>query len=457
MKTNKLFILGLAVMFMIAATSCKKYLDVNQNQDLPSVVPPKVLLPSAEGSIAYSMGGDAQRYTSVFMQYVSGGARQFYSYGKYSMTEEDFNNLYNNMFADNLKDLNSIIVYGTDHAGQYTNYQAVAKILTAYSLSQCSDWWGDVPFSEAFQGFSNLHPKFDSQQDVYNSCFKLLNEAIDSIAAESAIGDDLGNPGDVGEDFLYAGDVSAWSAFAQGLKARLHLHLTKVDAANYQNALDDLTAGGLADNSGDAKFTFSVTANNPWSQFIEQRDDIAYDGFCLQGMLSNNDPRYAAYIDTGGVQSWGAGYLSDYFGAYSSAVPFFTYTEQKFIEAECKLMTGDNAGAQTAFGDAIQASMDRVSVDATEAGTYITAHGTLAGTQAEMLEQIINEKYIALFLQTEAWTDWRRTGFPTLSANPDGVISQIPRRFIYPTNENVYNPNCPKGSTLLGPGLWWDM
>lgn len=43
-------------MLMIAATSCKKYLDVNQNEDLPSVVPPKVLLPSTEASLAYSMG-----------------------------------------------------------------------------------------------------------------------------------------------------------------------------------------------------------------------------------------------------------------------------------------------------------------------------------------------------------------------------------------------------------------
>ena len=442
-------------MFMIAATSCKKYLDVNQNEALPSVVPPKVLLPSAEGSLAYSMGGDAQRYTSTFMQYVTGAARQFYSFNKYSFTEEDFNNLYNNMFADNLKDMNSMIVYAQDHPGQYTNYEAVAKILTAYSLSQASDWWGDVPYSEAFQGFDNLHPKFDSQESIYNSCFKILDEAIDSFAAEAGVGDDLENPGDVGEDFLYGGDVDAWTAFAQGLKARLHLHLSNVDAANYQNALDDLSGGGLSSGGGDAQFTFSETANNPWAQYIENRDDIAYDGFCLQGMQANNDPRYAAYIDTAG-DYWGVGYLNANFSAYSAPVPFFTFTEQKFIEAECKLMTGDNAGAQTAFGEAIQASMDRMAIDATEATTYITANGTLTGTQQEMLEQIINEKYIALFLQTEAWTDWRRTGFPVLSPNPEGVISSIPVRFVYPTNENIYNPNCPQGSTLLSPALWWD-
>ena len=447
----------MAVMLMIAATSCKKYLDVNQNEDLPSVVPPKVLLPSTEASLAYSMGGDASRYISTFMQYVTGASRQFYSYNKYSMNEEDFNNLWNNMFADNLHDMNSIIVYAKDHPGQYTAYDAVAKILTAYSLSQCSDWWGDVPFSEAFQGFDNLKPKFDSQEDIYNSCFNLLNDAIDSIDYEANTAeDDLEYPGDFGEDFMYAGDLGLWTAFANGIKARLHLHLSNNDNANYQNALDDLTAGGLTSNDDDAQFFFTDAASSPWAQYIENRDDIAYDGFCLQSMMTAGDPRYATYVDTAG-DYWGVGYLNANFSAYTAAVPYFTFTEQKFIEAECKLMTGDNAGAQTAYGEGIQASMDRMNVDATEAAAYLaSANGTLVGTQQEMLAQIIYEKYVGTYLQTESWSDWRRTGYPALTPNPEGVISSIPVRFVYPTSENVYNPNCPQGSTLLSPALWWD-
>ena len=441
-------------MFTITAPSCKKYLEVNQNEDLPSSVPPNVLLPAAEASLAYSMGGDAQRYISVFMQYVTGASRQFYSYNKYSMTEEDFNNLYNNMFADNLHDMNSIIVYADNHPGQYTTYQAVARILTAYSLSQCSDWWGDVPYSEAFLGFDNLHPKFDSQQDIYAAAQALLSDAIDSIDYETnTAGDDVAAPG--GDDFLYGGDGAMWTAFAYGMKARLHLHLSQVDVANYQNALDDLSAGGLS-GGDDAQFPFTATVNNPWSEYIENRDDIAYDGTCIQNMLTNSDPRYATYIDTAG-DYWGVGYLNANFSAYEAPIPFFTYMEQKFIESECLLMTGDNAGAQVEFTNAIQASMDRMSVDPLEAAAYIAAHGTLAGTQQEMLAQIMYEKYVALFLQTESWTDWRRTGYPALAPNPDGVISSIPVRFVYPTNENVYNPNCPQNSTLLSPALWWDM
>ncbi|GDX51803.1 hypothetical protein LBMAG27_08500 [Bacteroidota bacterium] len=458
MKTNKIFILGMAVMLMIAATSCKKYLDVNQNEDLPSVVPPKVLLPSTEASLAYSMGGDASRYISTFMQYVTGASRQFYSYNKYSMNEEDFNNLWNNMFADNLHDMNSIIVFAKDHPGQYTAYDAVAKILSAYSLSQSSDWWGNVPFSEAFKGFDNLKPKFDSQEDIYNSCFKLLNEAIDSIDYEvNTAGDDLELPGDFAEDFIYGGDLDLWTSFAFGIKARLHLHLSLRDNANYQNALDDLAAGGLTGNSDDAQFIFTEAASNPWAQYIENRDDIAYAGFCLDNMAANGDPRSATYIDTANANWWGAGYLTDFFGYYTAAIPYFTFTEQKFIEAECKLMTGDNTGAQTAYTEGIQASMDRMSVDATEAAAYITVHGIGGGTQQDMLAKIIYEKYVGTYLQTESWTDWRRTGYPALTPNPEGVISSIPVRFVYPTNENVYNPNCPQGSTLLSPALWWDM
>jgi hypothetical protein len=71
------------------------------------------------------------------------------------------------------------------------------------------------------------------------------------------------------------------------------------------------------------------------------------------------------------------------------------------------------------------------------------------------LEQIITEKWIANYLSAESWTDWRRTGFPTLVPN-NGIA--IPRRFIYPTNERLYNNNSLNNSSdLFSPPLWWDI
>ena len=181
------------------------------------------------------------------------------------------------------------------------------------------------------------------------------------------------------------------------------------------------------------------------------------NSMCTDSMVARHDPRYGIYIDTVG-DLWGApGYLNAFYGNDNSPVIFFTYAEQKFIEAEAKLMTGDNAGAQSAYTAAITADMTKKGVAAGDIAAYLTAYGTLAGTQQQMLQQIIYEKYVSLYLQTESWCDYRRLNNPLNMVPNAGVLAEIPRRFIYPTNEKLYNPNIPTtSSSLLSPRLWWD-
>ena len=62
----------------------------------------------------------------------------------------------------------------------------------------------------------------------------------------------------------------------------------------------------------------------------------------------------------------------------------------------------------------------------------------------EKHEAIIWEKYIASYTTNEAWADYRRTGYPTLTpaSNATGGIG-IPSRFPYPQSEYLYNSNTP--------------
>jgi hypothetical protein len=86
------------------------------------------------------------------------------------------------------------------------------------------------------------------------------------------------------------------------------------------------------------------------------------------------------------------------------------------------------------------------------------------------MERIITQKWIAMFPEgQEAWTEYRRTGypklFPVVNNNSGGTIStdvQI-RRLPFPQNE--YNTNATevnKAIQLLGGAdnggtrLWWD-
>ena len=66
------------------------------------------------------------------------------------------------------------------------------------------------------------------------------------------------------------------------------------------------------------------------------------------------------------------------------------------------------------------------------------------GDNADGLEQILNQKYVAFFQNSgyEPFYNWRRTGFPrTFVSTGSGLnaAGRIPRRWQYPVDEQTYN------------------
>ncbi len=75
---------------------------------------------------------------------------------------------------------------------------------------------------------------------------------------------------------------------------------------------------------------------------------------------------------------------------------------------------------------------------------YAQAAVKYAGNNAKGLEQINNQKYLGFFMNSgmEAFYNWRRTGFPTNFAKGGpgtGNSGVIPRRWLYPNSERIYN------------------
>lgn len=447
-----------AVVFM---TSCSKdFGDVNDNPNAPTDVPVNIILPATQASLAYTLGGDVARYNGVFTQNVTGADRQFNAYNQYIFTEDDFNNLWNNMYAGNMADLHRIIEIADAKDGSYNAYRGIAKIMMAYSLSTVTDLFGDVPYRQAFQGNNNPTPAYDSQSDIYTVILPgLISEGIADL---DNTGDDILSPG--ADDLIFGGDTDKWKRFAYGLSARLAIHTTKIDATAAATAALAAIANGLSSSADDAAFTFGSTYQSPWFQYIDQRADISYSTldyyygigcFHTDTLQALNDPRFSKMIDVNG-DYYAPGFPSAFYMADNAPVALFTYHEQKFIEAEAKLITGDDAGAQAALAEAVSASMSLLGVDAADDAAYQAANVVWAGTNTDKLNLIIFQKYLANYLQPESWNDWRRTGQPNLQPNA-GAVSPIPRRYIYPTNERQNNPNAVNvGSSLQSPRLWWD-
>lgn len=467
MRNIKIISITAIVIFLITTQSCKKGIleGVNDNPNSPSAVTPTVLLPGAEGSLGYSQGGDAERFTSIMCQYITGAFRQFNGYNQYVFTEEDFSNLWYNLYAGTMENYKVIMDLDDANPGLYNLYGGVARIQMAYTLGLTTDLWGDIPYAEAFQGNLNLQPHYETQEAIYDTIQSLLTQGIDKLTNDP--GTDVEVPG--ANDFIYEGDIPSWIALAHALKARFYIHLTQVNGvAAAQQALDEIAAGGAISDAG---YPFSSTGQSPWFQYIDLRDDIIYsnqgalsgynenipDPTVIATMIARGDPRYPVYIDLNGDQGhWADGYLGAFFQSDNATVWLMTHFEQIFIESEAKLRTGDQAGAQASLIDAINESFTFYGLNPLDSAqvAYVGTYGTLVGDFNTDLNTIMTEKWIANYLHPESWVDIRRTGFPVLTPNSG---SAIPVRFIYPTNERLYNPNLiDPNSTMFTPQLWWD-
>ncbi len=490
LKYLKLLILASGV---LAVSSCKKQLDINYDPDrLPDGNSPiEQLLTSAQVNLGFEGGSDLFRYTTLIMQHMSGGAsqpNQTYEYYRHNITGSDLNNVWGSIHATTLSDLELIIKQGS--ASPY--YVGIAKILKAYEYALVVDVWGDVPYSQAQQLTGNTQPAYDDDATIYPKLITLLTDAVTDLNASSSVL----TPG--ATSLMYTGTYATikanWIKLANTLRLRLLLHYSKVNPAFCVAQITALvnTAGitFMASNADNFQMNFYNVANqrNPISAFEVSRPNYLFaDARMLSLMNAKNDPRRATYFTDfplgsgnyvgvsatalppvpnnnysrihtflrGAVTTPAVGINS---AVYSGAAPqrMLPYAEYCFIRAEAALM-GAPGNAQTFFTDGITASMQEAGVTAGNITTYLTAYGTLTGTNAQKLQQIIEEKYVALFgVSVEPWNDWRRTGYPTLSSPTNSITGAIPRTLFYPQSEIDLNPNCPgqKGANLQSTVFW---
>ncbi|MCX6226871.1 MAG: SusD/RagB family nutrient-binding outer membrane lipoprotein, partial [Bacteroidia bacterium] len=334
----------------------------------------------------------------------------------------------------------------------------ISKVMIAYTLAMITDVWGDVPFTEALQGEKGiLTPKYDSQEQLYQNIDKLLAEAIVHLGETTPSG--VPAPGK--SDLIFGGDASKWIAVAKSLQVRYALHLSLKNG--YGAVRDVINSGGLiAGNTGDFQLNFGTTANenNPRFQFDLQRSDIRVGARVVNLMNATGDPRRSVYFNPKGASDYtgsepgaarlAAAWIGPAYADKRAPVYFLNYFELKFIEAEAFFDT-DKARAADAFNEGVKVSLSKLgvsdesweAVNAAETATSIT------------FGKIMTGKYISLFMSPEAWIDWRRTGLPSLSG-PVGGVSEMPRRYLYPTDERLFNSrNLPNG-ILSTDRVWWD-
>lgn len=432
---KKYILLTVFSVFFVASCT-DSYEEINTNPTVLTEVDLSLQLPEALASSAYNAGANQNRIAGLVMQQFFGLDAQQEQYMNYVLPENACDNYWQfGLYAGVLRSCDVISKKAAADGAPF--YQAVADILMANQVGIATSFFGDIPYSEAFQGTDNLRPTYDAQESVYNSVQGLLDGAISTLNGLSDAG------GYTGGDLIFNGDKDLWVKTAKGLKARFYLHTLNRNpgaaALALSNAQDALTSG-----ADDALFTFGTATTNNYSLAKFGIDRPSTLGITQEfSDMMEGDPRKDAYMD--GLDFFNLSNPNLRWAQNDAAVPLMSHTECAFIIAELTARNGDDASA--ALETAIQASMDLVGIDAMVSADYVAANSDVSGMSSDAaVEKILTEAYKAYygFNFHETWSNWRRTDYPALTVRAGGSADfmsslVIPQRLFYGDSESTAN------------------
>lgn len=440
-------LIGVSVMF---SQCTKDFADINTdpNQQSPATFNAEYFLASSQneykGAITgYESGfifeaGWAQVLAAPSTGYLSNMDKYLESANTFDYASRAWNDCYRSAGYANA------IIQKHKADADKVNLVSAATVMKVLALSYITDMYGDIPYTNALQGFDGtslgvIFPSYDKQQDVYNSMLGELDAALTSFNPSSA------KPA---ADLMYGGDIAKWKKFGYSLMLRMAMRLTKVDAAKAQSYAEKAYAGGVftsnADNAilkgengtahgsenprvmtlqGDIEYirwskpfiSYLKATNDPRLPLISEVVDLAAAvDVSVIPTTSNTTPaaQHGApngYVTNSAIPTTYIGNEADYPGAVGSGstvaeilgnysrprralyynldgpIFFLSYAETSFLLAEAKFR-GWNVGSTTAEGyyqQGIAAALGTYSTFSASAGTLDAGTiNTYASSQA---------------------------------------------------------------------------
>ena len=394
---------------------------------------------------------------------------------------------------------------------------AVAKIIKVAAMHRVSDYYGPIVYS----AFGQATVTSQSQKEVYETFFSDLDYAVKTLNAHIASGG--GNTFADVDIMMPEGKktYAQWVKFANSLRLRLAMRVSNVDKSMAQaqvTAALAQSAGGVLEVADDTVGEYGVAnplggVANWWEVYMNASMESFLNGY--------QDPRMSKYYkpaDGGG--DVGVPYLFDISGTFkgirqgtnttndnryqmhswttvtpSTDIIVMSAAEIWFLRAEAALRGFDNTyTAQYCYEKGIETSFNQWGVagyetyiesdkqpreyqDAFNAEfnaqprTTVSPKFNAAGTNEEQLEQIITQKWLAIYPEgCEAWAEQRRTGYPKIfqvavnlsggAISTEAMIRRVPFPQGYKESDpTLYNSLLQQlgDADNRGSCLWWEV
>jgi hypothetical protein len=464
---------ALTLFASVSLTSCTdNFEDLNTNKTKLTTLTDKelpFLFSRAQQQASYA-GGTYQvaqnLFADLYAQYFATSATYFPS-DRYVMRFDWVQNHWRPIYTQVVPQLKTVME-NTDAASAE---RALADIMWVFAFHRLTDYYGPIPYFDAGEPARSV--KYDPQDKIYDDFFKRLTAAtaiLNGKKAERPYGN---------FDLLYRGDVNKWIKFANSLRLRLALRISKVDPVRAKAEAEAAVAGGVMTELIDDAYMFKTEQGNDhnglgriaiWNEFrmsasmesiLKGYEDPrigvffqpASTGGTFEGLRNGLNPAQLAGANdvhsnvgrrwvTGGGSAW----------ASQLVVPqnIMHAAESYFLRAEGALNNWNMGGtAKQMYDMGINMSMrqwgitDAAAIEGYTSSTKTpVAPGDLlnspalsnipiawsdGASEAIKREQVGTQKWLALFPDgIEAWAEFRRTRFPKLYPVANSDNAELP-------------------------------
>lgn len=448
----------------------------------------------------------------------------FNNESNWNFTDSRMNYAYQNFYSSIFLPWNEIYEIAKD--AESPSEQAIlemANIVRNVAWLRATDVFGPIAYTSAGDG--SIAPKFDSQEVVYKTMMADLAKSVELLNTISyRVMSQY--------DLIYDGNVQNWVKLANSLMLRMAVRVHFKDEALAREyiakALDPKNGGVIEDIASEAKIQTSAKMPLLNSMMASVNDyNETRMGATIWGYLRGyRDPRLSKYF-TQGTYGYGSYMQKDYFAVApentnskqettwsekfasrpnidaNSPLYWFRASETYFLKAEAALYNLMEGDPQTFYEQGVSMSFQENGVNGFTADYLETTDKPLgirtmaywygdyghdlsigntspkwddyAGSlpqKDEQLQKIITQKYLALYPNAvEAWTEYRRTGFPYIMKPMDGAAAgrigasvedtRAPERFRFAPTAYNSNPNMAEIPKLLGGDdigatkMWW--
>jgi hypothetical protein len=491
-------------------TRCDKgFEQVNTNPVLATSLDPVYLFAQAQFSSALN----TLPYQSAIVQQILTPFTGVLEGGNHNVVyDPNSNAMFNSMYtaANGPVVLLTSVIKSTKDNDARSNLYNMARIMRAYVFQVLVDTYGDVPYSEAGLGYLTgvYLPKYDDNSTIYDDLLKELEEATAALDASKTV--------ETG-DLFYKGNIAQWKRLGNSLLLRTAMRYTKVNPAKAQQYVTSAFNGGVMQSIADnVIIKFNSTFNHPSANVYQgtERANYYLGKPFVDYLLSTSDPRLSVIavkyqfpanpLATAGTEdinplnqagmpfgyseativndplypgksgaAWKYSQLNRRTVAKIDAPEFFiTHAQTQLLLAEAAQRGWIAGSAATFYNAGVRAHMDQMAqydvtanISTASQDAYLLANPF---DPAQALNQINTQYWIASFQNgSEAWANFRRSGFPALVPNPypsvdPAVVGGFVHRLVYPVREKTVNTVnydaavSRMGEDNLATRIFWD-